>query len=102
MRRSDQETFADQARGAEAPRGAGPVAHCLADVELPDLFGVFEVCGSAVEGLIARTDLQNEDALARMQKSLERMGVVDRLRRLGAEEGDKVIIGEHEFDFSDE
>ena len=67
---------------------------------MPD--GRFAVSGSAVERLIARTDLQNEDALPRMQRSLERMGVVDRLRRLGAEEGDKVVIGEHEFDFTDD
>jgi GTP-binding protein len=61
--------------------------------------GAFAVSGSAVERLIARTDLQSEEAIGSIQGALERMGVVPRLRELGAKEGDKVLIGEQEFDF---
>ncbi len=61
--------------------------------------GAYAVSGSAVERLIARTDLANEDAVAAIQGALDRMGVVPRLRELGAKEGDKVRIGEREFDF---
>jgi GTP-binding protein len=61
--------------------------------------GMFTVSGSAVERLIARTDLESDEAVHRIQNTLERMGVVESLRALGASEGDKVVIGEREFDF---
>lgn len=61
--------------------------------------GMFAVSGSAVERLIARTDLESDEAVHRIQTTLERMGVVESLRALGAAEGDKVVIGEREFDF---
>jgi GTP-binding protein len=61
--------------------------------------GVFSVTGTAVERLIARTDLDSQEAAASIQGTLEGMGVVERLRALGAAEGDKVVIGEQEFDF---
>jgi GTP-binding protein len=61
--------------------------------------GLFSVTGTGVERLIARTDLASDEAVARLQGRLERMGVVARLRELGACEGDKVVIGERQFDF---
>lgn len=61
--------------------------------------GMYSVSGTGVERLIARTDLDSDEAVARIQGRLERMGVVERLRELGAREGDKVLIGEREFDF---
>jgi GTP-binding protein len=61
--------------------------------------GVFAVSGSAVEKLIARTDLERDEAVEHIQGRLERMGVVERLRELGAQHGDKVLIGNQEFDF---
>ena len=63
--------------------------------------GVFAVSGSAVAKLIARTDLERDEAVERIQGRLERMGVVDRLRELGARHGDKVLIGDRLFDFLD-
>ena len=47
------------------------------------------------------TDLENESGVRRMQRILERMGVVRRLRELGASDGDTVRIGAAEFDFLD-
>jgi GTP-binding protein len=63
--------------------------------------GVFRVRGRGVERLVAMTDLNNEAGVRRMQRILERMGVVRRLRDLGAEDGDTVQIGAEEFDFLD-
>jgi GTPase len=61
--------------------------------------GVFRVGGRGVERLIVMTDMENEAALRRLQRILERMGVVRELRELGASDGDTVRIGEVEFDF---
>ena len=63
--------------------------------------GTYQVSGSAVERLIARTDLDSEEAVAYVQKALERMGVIAALRRAGAVSGDRVRIGETELDFVD-
>jgi GTP-binding protein len=64
--------------------------------------GRFEVTGKPVETLIARTDLDNEYALQRLHRQLERMGVIEALREQGAKHGDIVTIRGVEFDFWDE
>ena len=59
----------------------------------------FRVEGEGVERLVARTDLNNPEALARLQRRLRELGVEDELSKQGAKEGDQVIIGEEVFDF---
>ncbi|HWI21117.1 MAG TPA: GTPase ObgE [Baekduia sp.] len=54
--------------------------------------GVWEVTGGAVDRLIARHDLDNEDALAHVEHRLRRMGVIDALQNGGFETGDEVVI----------
>jgi GTP-binding protein len=46
-----------------------------------------------VERLIARHDLDNEEALAHVERRLARMGVVRALEDAGFEPGDDVEIG---------
>ena len=62
----------------------------------------FVVKGKPVEILVRRTDTNNEYALRRMHKQLDRMGVIKRLRDLGAQHGDTVRIGDLELEFHDE
>ncbi|MGC8863012.1 MAG: GTPase ObgE [Armatimonadota bacterium] len=64
--------------------------------------GRFEVVGRPVEMLVARTDTQNEYALRRLHRQLEKMGVIKALRDQGAQDGDLVTIRGVEFDFRDE
>lgn len=59
------------------------------------------VRGKRIERLVAMTDLENEAGVRRLQRLLERMGVVGRLRDMGAVDGDTVRIGATEFDFVD-
>jgi GTPase len=54
--------------------------------------GLFRVSGPRVERLLARHDLENEEALAHVEKTLHRMGVVRELEALGFEPGDDVEI----------
>jgi GTP-binding protein len=51
---------------------------------------------------VARTDTNNEYALRRMHRQLDKMGVIKRLRELGARHGNTVTIRGMEFDFHDE
>ena len=49
--------------------------------------------GEAVERLIARHDLENDEALAHVEHRLRRMGVIGALEAAGFEPGDDVEIG---------
>jgi GTPase len=53
----------------------------------------FRVSGAPVERLLARFDLDNDEALAHIEHRLHRMGVVRALEAAGFEPGDDVEIG---------
>jgi GTPase len=53
----------------------------------------FRVSGESVDRLIARHDLENEEALAHIEHRLRRMGVIAALEAEGFEPGDDVEIG---------
>ena len=55
--------------------------------------GAWVVSGEAVERLIARFDMDNEEAQALVERRLARMGVIAALERQGFEPGDDVEIG---------
>lgn len=61
----------------------------------------FEVTGKRMLRMVAMTDLENRDAVRYLHKRLMRLGVIDRLREMGAEEGDTVYIGDAVFSFTD-
>ncbi len=54
--------------------------------------GAFRVGGDAVERLVQRFDLEDEEAQAHVERRLQRMGVVAALEREGFEPGDDVEI----------
>ena len=55
--------------------------------------GAFRVAGPPVERLVARHDLDNDEALAHVEGRLARMGVIRALEDAGFEPGDDVEIG---------
>lgn len=62
----------------------------------------FKVVGKRLERMVAMTDLESRDAIRYLQRRLERIGVIDKLKDAGIEEGDSVTIGEFEFDYRDD
>jgi GTP-binding protein len=52
----------------------------------------FEVSGERVERLLARYDLDNEEALAYLEARLRGMGLIDALEAEGFQPGDEVVI----------
>jgi GTP-binding protein len=62
--------------------------------------GEFRVTGDAIDRLVARHDLESEDALAHIELRLRRMGVVAALQARGFEPGDDVEIGGVVFELS--
>jgi GTP-binding protein len=70
-----------------------PAARSAFSVERDPDTGEFRVTGEAVERLIARHDLENEEALAHVEHRLRRMGVLSALEGQGFRAGDDVEIG---------
>lgn len=62
----------------------------------------FVIEGKGIERTVAMTNLSNEEAIRRLQRKLERLGVIKALRDLGVQSGDTVRIGAMEFDYVDE
>lgn len=58
---------------------------------------VFYISGKVVERLVAMTDLENESAVKRLQRTFKRMGIDDALKDQGIKPGDTVKIGDSEF-----
>jgi GTP-binding protein len=52
--------------------------------------------------MVAMTDFNNFEAIRYLHRRLQRIGLIDKLRELGAKHGDTVLIGEHELAFSEE
>jgi GTP-binding protein len=59
----------------------------------------YEVRGRGVERLVVMTDIENEEAVAHLQRRLERLGVERALVEAGADDGDDVTIGPMTFEF---
>jgi GTP-binding protein len=64
-----------------------------------DLDGGWLVLGRPARRAVALSDLTNVEALSYAQGRLKRLGVDRALARAGARDGDKVRIGDFEFDY---
>ncbi len=62
----------------------------------------FRVAGELVERMVARIDLDNDEAVARLQRKLAAAGVDAALAAAGCREGDTVRIGDAEFAYSED
>jgi GTP-binding protein len=60
--------------------------------------GGYAVSGEGVERLALKTDWESPEGVENFQRELERRGVLNALRRAGAQAGDEVRIGEAVFD----
>ena len=64
--------------------------------------GSFRVEHENFEKSVSRINFEHEDALQKFSRLLKAMNVEEALEAAGAKEGDKVYIGEIEFDFEPE
>ncbi len=62
----------------------------------------YEVVGRFIEKMVSMTDMGNEYALRRLQRTMDNIGITEKLVALGAKEGDTVRIGAVEFEYEDE
>ncbi len=62
----------------------------------------FEVTGTRVDRLVARYDLENEEALAYLERRLRSIGLIDALEAHGFTPGDEVVIAGVAFELDPE
>ena len=63
--------------------------------------GVFIVEGKAVERLMGRVNIEDNESMYYLQKSIKNLGVEDKLKELGICEGDTVIIAGWELEWEE-
>ncbi|NTW04760.1 MAG: GTPase ObgE [Peptococcaceae bacterium] len=63
--------------------------------------GIIYITGKEIERHVAMTDLENEEALIRLQKIMTLMGIDQGLAEAGAEKGQMVKIKDFEFEYSE-
>ncbi|MBN2096213.1 GTPase ObgE [Candidatus Peregrinibacteria bacterium] len=62
----------------------------------------FRVTGRRIEQMAVMTDMSKRGAIVRMQDVWKKVGIKKELERMGAQEGDKVYIGERVFEFTED
>jgi GTP-binding protein len=84
----------DDGEALEEHRVFRPVGRKKDDFDVMQLEeGAWRVSGDAIDRLVARHHLDNEEALAHVERRLHRMGVIRALEAKGFEPGDDVEIG---------
>ena len=63
--------------------------------------GVFIVSGKAVERLMGRVNIEDNESMYYLQKSLKNMGIEQKLKEMGVCEGDTVILADWELEWYD-
>ena len=61
--------------------------------------GVFKVTGKAIQRLMGRINIEDNESIYYLQKSLKNMGVDDKLKEMGVCEGDTVILDDWELEW---
>jgi GTP-binding protein len=61
----------------------------------------WRIKGAAIERAAAMTYWEYDQSVRRFQRILQSLGIEEQLRQLGVQEGDTVLIGDHELEWSD-
>ena len=61
--------------------------------------GIFIVTGKPIERLLRRVNMEDNESLYYLQKSLRNMGVDAKLREMGVCEGDTVMLEDWELEW---
>lgn len=70
-----------------------------APFEIVPCGGGFRVSGEKPQQAVNMTDFENEEAVAHLQRRLEKMGIFKALKRMHAQPGQPVFIGDYELEY---
>jgi GTP-binding protein len=93
------EARAAQAAAADQAPAAAVAAEPEAPIEVVREAEGWRVLGDRPARWVAMTDLDNDEAVAYLQRRLRRAGVDELLARAGATRGDEVLVGEVAFEY---
>ncbi|MBI5417169.1 GTPase ObgE [Candidatus Poribacteria bacterium] len=62
---------------------------------------IFKISGKEIEKWVAMTDFENDEALDRLQRILQKMGIEDELKKMGMNSNHKIRVKDIEFDYFD-
>ncbi|MCD4785045.1 MAG: GTPase ObgE [Candidatus Eremiobacteraeota bacterium] len=62
----------------------------------------FVVRGKGIERMVQMTDIENDEAVYYLQSRIKRMGLENRLKEMGVKDGDFIVIGGFEFNYTEE
>ncbi len=63
--------------------------------------GIFKVTGKAIQRLMGRVNIDDNESMHYLQKSLRNMGIEQKLKAMGVHEGDTVILDDWELEWYD-
>ena len=72
-----------------------------APFEVLPIEGGFRIIGEKPLQAVNMTDFENDEAVAHLQSRLEKMGVFKALKRMKAQPGQSIFIGEYEMEYRD-
>ena len=67
--------------------------------EIKEKDGIFIVTGRAVERLMGRVNIEDNESMYYLQKSLKNMGIDQKLKEMGVCQGDTVIVADWELEW---
>jgi GTPase len=62
---------------------------------------VWRIQGEQVEKQYALINISTDEGIEKLIRYLDKLGVEDKLKEMGAENGDSVVLGEFEFDYTE-
>ena len=63
--------------------------------------GIYVVTGRAIERLVGRVNMEDNESMHFFQKILKNLGVEEKLKEMGVEEGDTVKFADYELEWYD-
>ena len=83
------------------PEPVAKAEYVFQEAEIKKDGKVWRVTNEKLERLVSVLDLETAGGVVRFHKLLDEHRVVERLRKMGVDDGDTIAIGEFEFDFID-
>ncbi len=71
------------------------------DFQIRKIQDGFEVYGDQIDRWLERYSIEQKDALTKFLNILEKNGLSERLRQMGAQDGDTVWIGQYSFEYKE-
>jgi len=62
---------------------------------------IYIVEGKKIERMVQMTNFEYDESILRFGQKMKQLGIEQALREKGAKEGDTILIGDREFEFSD-